>query len=205
MKVGSSPFSMWTRAINARSWDSASFDKAGSRLQEASSPPRAAPVVRPPGWTMLSTMRNQTAVCLVAVFLAVASLAAQAPTPAPTSTPTAVQAPAQAQPSAPIPRYEVKRAATPIAVDGKLDDAAWAARRRRSRCSSCGNRKLARNRRRTGACSGMPSTSTSATTPRTPTSTRGSSSATIRRIATTRSRFSSTRIRSRKRSTTASR
>ena len=51
-------------------------------------------------------MRNQPPFLLAAVFLAVASLAAQAPAPAPASTPTA--APAQAQPSAPIPRYEVK-------------------------------------------------------------------------------------------------
>ena len=27
----------------------------------------------------------------------------------------------------PVPRYEVKRAATAITIDGKLDDAAWAA------------------------------------------------------------------------------
>ena len=27
---------------------------------------------------------------------------------------------------APIPRYEVKRASSPITVDGKLDDGAWA-------------------------------------------------------------------------------
>jgi hypothetical protein len=58
---------------------------------------------------MLSAMRT-----LLAVFLATATVVAQTtPAPAP---------PAQA----PIPRYEIKRAATPIAIDGKLDDAAWA-------------------------------------------------------------------------------
>ena len=30
-------------------------------------------------------------------------------------------------PQAPIPRYEVKRATAPVSVDGKLDEAAWAA------------------------------------------------------------------------------
>ena len=48
---------------------------------------------------MLSGMRT-----LLVVFLAAASLTAQSA----------------------IPRYEVKRAATPITIDGKLDDAAWA-------------------------------------------------------------------------------
>jgi hypothetical protein len=58
---------------------------------------------------MLSAMRT-----LLAVFLAAAAVAAQSPqTPAPSA-------------QAPIPRYEVKRAASPIAIDGKLDDAAWA-------------------------------------------------------------------------------
>ena len=50
----------------------------------------------------------------IAVLAAVLPLAAQ-------STP----APAPAQPAPPIPRYEVKRAATPVNVDGKLDEAAW--------------------------------------------------------------------------------
>ena len=40
-----------------------------------------------------------------------ASLAAQTPAPAPSAT---------------IPRYEVKRASSPITIDGKLDEAAWA-------------------------------------------------------------------------------
>ena len=50
---------------------------------------------------------------IVSAAVAIVSLAAQAPAPAPTS-------------SAPMPRYEVKRASSPITVDGKLDDAAWA-------------------------------------------------------------------------------
>jgi len=58
-------------------------------------------------------MRTMLSIVLVAAAL---PLAAQSSTPAP----------APAQPAPPIPRYEVRRAATLINVDGKLDDAAWA-------------------------------------------------------------------------------
>ena len=59
--------------------------------------------------------------------LAIAFLAAALPLAAQSSTPAqAPAAAAPAQPAPPIPRYEIKRAATPITVDGKLDDAAWA-------------------------------------------------------------------------------
>jgi hypothetical protein len=34
---------------------------------------------------------------------------------------------AQTRPAPPIPKYEVKRASSPIVIDGKLDDKAWAA------------------------------------------------------------------------------
>ena len=34
---------------------------------------------------------------------------------------------AQTRPAPPIPKYEVKRATSPIVIDGKLDDKAWAA------------------------------------------------------------------------------
>ena len=34
---------------------------------------------------------------------------------------------AQTRPAPPIPKYEVKRAESPIVVDGRLDDKAWAA------------------------------------------------------------------------------
>ena len=50
---------------------------------------------------------------IVSAAVAIVSLAAQTPAPAPTS-------------SAPIPRYDVKRASSPITIDGNLDDAAWA-------------------------------------------------------------------------------
>ena len=50
---------------------------------------------------------------IVSAAVAIVSLAAQTPAPAPTS-------------SAPIPRYDVKRASSPITIDGKLDEAAWA-------------------------------------------------------------------------------
>jgi hypothetical protein len=53
---------------------------------------------------------------LLAFMLAATSLLAQTPAPA--------QAPPA--PAPPIPRYEVKRAASPITVDGKLDEAGWA-------------------------------------------------------------------------------
>jgi hypothetical protein len=56
-------------------------------------------------------MRN-----LIAVLLAATPLLAQTPAPP--------QAPAA--PAPPIPRYEVKRASSPITVDGKLDEPAWA-------------------------------------------------------------------------------
>jgi hypothetical protein len=49
----------------------------------------------------------------VSAAVAIVSLAAQTPAPA-----TAA--------SAPIPRYDVKRASSPVTIDGKLDDAAWA-------------------------------------------------------------------------------
>ena len=57
-------------------------------------------------------MRTSLA-AIISAAVALVSLAAQAPAPTPTS-------------SAPIPRYDVKRASSPIAIDGKLDDAAWA-------------------------------------------------------------------------------
>ncbi len=50
---------------------------------------------------------------IVSAAIAIVSLAAQTPAPATTA-------------SAPIPRYAVKRASSPITIDGKLDDAAWA-------------------------------------------------------------------------------
>jgi hypothetical protein len=50
---------------------------------------------------------------IVSAAVAIVSLAAQTPAPAPTL-------------SAPIPRYDVKRASAPITIDGNLDDAAWA-------------------------------------------------------------------------------
>ena len=50
---------------------------------------------------------------IVSAAIAIVSLAAQTPAPATTS-------------SAPIPRYDVKRASSPVTIDGKLDDAAWA-------------------------------------------------------------------------------
>ena len=34
---------------------------------------------------------------------------------------------AQTRPAPPLPKYEVKRATSPIVIDGKLDDKAWAA------------------------------------------------------------------------------
>ena len=49
----------------------------------------------------------------MAAVIAIASLAAQTPAPAATT-------------AAPIPRYDVKRAGSPLTIDGKLDDAAWA-------------------------------------------------------------------------------
>jgi hypothetical protein len=61
-------------------------------------------------------MRIQLALFMVSGVLA-AALFAQAPAQVPVSAPAA---------SAPIPRYEVRRAATPPAIDGKLDDDAWA-------------------------------------------------------------------------------
>jgi len=58
-------------------------------------------------------MRTSLA-AFVSAAVAIACLAAQAPAPAVTSS------------AAPIPRYEVKRASSPVTIDGKLDDAAWA-------------------------------------------------------------------------------
>jgi hypothetical protein len=52
-------------------------------------------------------------IAMVCAAVAIVSLAAQAPPRAATS-------------SAPIPRYDVKRASSPVTIDGKLDDAAWA-------------------------------------------------------------------------------
>ena len=49
---------------------------------------------------------------ILSAAAAIVSLAAQTPAPAPAS-------------SAPIPRYEVKRARSPITIDGTLDEAAW--------------------------------------------------------------------------------
>ena len=57
-------------------------------------------------------MRTQLA-AIVSAAIAIGSLAAQTPAPATTS-------------AAPIPRYDVKRASSPITIDGRLDDAAWA-------------------------------------------------------------------------------
>ena len=54
-----------------------------------------------------------TLVAIVSAAVAITSLAAQTPSPS-TSSP------------AKIPRYEVKRATSPVTIDGKLDDAAWA-------------------------------------------------------------------------------
>jgi len=56
-------------------------------------------------------MRSPLAVFLGAIVVMSASLTAQNPTPAPAS--------------APIPRYEVRRAASPVTIDGKLDEPAW--------------------------------------------------------------------------------
>src|SRR5436190_11638025 len=56
---------------------------------------------------------------IVSAAVAIASLAAQAPAPVARGSSVAPQ------PSAPIPRYEVKRASSPITIDGKLDEAAW--------------------------------------------------------------------------------
>jgi hypothetical protein len=52
-------------------------------------------------------------IALVSAAVAIVSLAAQTPAPV-------------TKASAPIPRYEVKRASAPVTIDGKLDDAAWA-------------------------------------------------------------------------------
>jgi hypothetical protein len=54
----------------------------------------------------------RTTLAVIAAAASIASLAAQTPAPAPAS-------------SAPIPRYDVKRATSPITIDGKLDEAAW--------------------------------------------------------------------------------
>ena len=48
----------------------------------------------------------------MAAVIAIASLAAQTPAPAATT-------------AAPIPRYDVKRAGSPLTVVGKLDDASY--------------------------------------------------------------------------------
>ena len=53
----------------------------------------------------------RTPLAVIAAAASIVSLAGQTPAPAP---------------SAPIPRYEVKRASSPITIDGKLDEAAWA-------------------------------------------------------------------------------
>ena len=60
-------------------------------------------------------MRTSLIVCLGALVVVTASLSAQGPTPAP--------APLSAP--APIPRYEVRRASSPVTIDGKLDEPAW--------------------------------------------------------------------------------
>jgi hypothetical protein len=52
----------------------------------------------------------RTPLVVIAAAASLASLAAQTPAPAP---------------SAAIPRYEVKRATSPITIDGKLDETAW--------------------------------------------------------------------------------
>jgi hypothetical protein len=54
---------------------------------------------------MLSFMRIRLSLVLVGAAVAAASLVGRA--------------------QAPIPRYEVRRAASPIAIDGRLDEAAW--------------------------------------------------------------------------------
>ena len=58
---------------------------------------------------MLCVMLNRIVVFLSAVSIIAASLSAQGP----------------ASSSASIPRYEVRRASSPITIDGKLDEAAW--------------------------------------------------------------------------------
>jgi len=64
---------------------------------------------------MISAMRSSLIVFLGTIVVVTASLAAQTPTPAP----------APALGSAPIPRYEVRRASSTVTIDGKLDEPAW--------------------------------------------------------------------------------
>ena len=65
---------------------------------------------------MLCRMRLLAVPTLAVAFLATIVSTAQTPAPAP--------APAA---SASIPRYEVRRATSPVTIDGALDEAAWAA------------------------------------------------------------------------------
>ena len=64
---------------------------------------------------MISAMRTSLTVVLGTLVVVTASLFAQGPAPAP--------APPSAP--APIPRYEVRRASSPVTIDGKLDEPAW--------------------------------------------------------------------------------
>ena len=63
-------------------------------------------------------MRTLVVVFVAAAAVAAVSLGAQAPAPPLAASPTTAPAP--------IPRYEVKRASSPVTIDGKLDEAAWA-------------------------------------------------------------------------------
>src|SRR5215203_5856656 len=63
--------------------------------------------------SIISSVMRTPLAAVVSAVIAIASLAAQTPAPAATR-------------SAPIPRYDVKRAGSPVTIDGKLDDAAWA-------------------------------------------------------------------------------
>src|SRR5688572_5017614 len=65
---------------------------------------------------MISAMRTLLTVVLGALVIVTASLSAQGPAPAPAPPPSA---------PAPVPRYEVRRASSTVAIDGKLDEPAW--------------------------------------------------------------------------------
>jgi hypothetical protein len=104
----------------------------------------------------------------------------------------------------PVPRYEVKRASAPLTIDGKLDEAAWAAAPAVTLQflweSQTGAKQMTRARLLWDAQAlyvGFDADDADITAQ--------FSSATIRPTATMRSRSSSTRTRSRRSSTTASR
>lgn len=65
-------------------------------------------------------MRISFAIVIAATCAAAVSISARMPAAQAPAAPSAASAS-----SAPIPRYEVRRAATPVVVDGKLDEAAW--------------------------------------------------------------------------------